>query len=215
MTGQSKPIKDTEDGPVQAYSEHERELIGFVASVCGVTPHVAGIALEAAEFDSHEAIDLISMGQDIAPKGNTDKSKEASIVDRENSVMECVGVDREIAQAALFENDNDPLAAVDALTNMWEPAPLSDRLSTMNSTCCPTEPIDSLNEVKIFSHAIRRTECDFRMVYLFLVKTQSILKRARSSRLYMLTTTTKEVNIVVTNTLNLIMKFQVCITPSE
>jgi NACalpha-BTF3-like transcription factor len=198
MTGQSKPIVDTDDVPVETRSsEHEREAIKIVAEVCGVTPKIAAVALEAAEFDVSEAIELISMGQVIAPEGTTNKPKQDSIIDKENSVMECVGVDRETARAALFENDNDAMYACDALSNGWNPPRLDDTFTKLNSTCCPTETVDSLDKVKIYLHAVR-TECDFRMVYLFLDKTQSIDVRVRFVRLFMFITTSK-VSIVITN----------------
>jgi NACalpha-BTF3-like transcription factor len=200
MTGQSKPIVDTDDGPVVTHSEREIELIELVASVCGVTPQIACIALEASEFDDSEAIELISMGQEIAPKGRTNKSEQDSIVDRENSVMECVGVDRETAQAALYENDDDTVYACDALTNgSWNPTPLNDTHIPTSTTGCPAESVEP-DKVKIFLHAAR-TECDFRMVYLVLVKTQSIYVLLRSARLSMLITTT-EVSIAMTGIYN-------------
>jgi NACalpha-BTF3-like transcription factor len=154
MTGQSKPIVETDDGPLETYSQQEKEeMIELVASVCGVTPQIAIIALEAADFEWEEAVDLVSMGQELAPKGSTDKVKEASIVDKENSVMDCVGVDRETAQSALYENDDDTGLAVEALTNgSWNPTPLNDTHITTCTTGCPAESVEP-DKVKIFLHA--------------------------------------------------------------
>jgi hypothetical protein len=127
----------------------ETELVRLVSTTVGTTEEVARIALEATQYDTEDAIDLLVHAQWVAPAESSQAARSASMRDRSQAIMDICGVEVETADAVLRYTGNDADAAVDILTHgLWNPDAVSS-VEPTNTTCCHQCPPSPQTDLSI------------------------------------------------------------------